>query len=94
MSNSHENAAMGAGLSDTDPRIERAQIELLRKASSATRFARARSLSQTAISLARRALRRRHPNLTEREIALLWVEHAYGEALASRLREYLERRER
>ena len=85
---------MSLELSDTHPRIERAQIRLLQQAGTAARFARVRSLSKTAISLARRAIQRRHPELSEREVGLLFVEQAYGKELASRLREDLERRER
>ena len=47
--------------SDTRPEIERIQIQLLREASVARRFERARSLSRTAFQLALRALRRRYP---------------------------------
>lgn len=79
---------------DTHPDVERVQIALLRRASIAERFARVRSLTQTTIQLALRALRRQHPELSSDELFVLFVEIHYGEALASGLRADLERRGR
>jgi len=67
-------------------KADRVQIELLRAAGTAKRFARARSLSESTISLARRAIRVRHPGLSEREVLLLFVETHYGRELAERVR--------
>ncbi len=77
--------------SDTQPAAEKVQIELLRRAGVARRFALAASLTETAIGLCRRSLRRRHPGASEAEIALLFVSLNYGDDLAHRLREYLAR---
>jgi hypothetical protein len=74
---------------DTQPSAERVQIGLLRQASIARRVARARSLSQTTIAPARRAIRRAHPDLSEREVALRFIALYYGEELATRVRQYL-----
>jgi hypothetical protein len=71
---------------------DRAQIELLRAAGTAKRFARARSLSASMIALARRAIRVRHPELSEREVLLRFVATHYGERLALGLRRRLEQR--
>ncbi len=78
--------------SDTDPRAERVQIELIRQSSVARRISTVRSLSQTAMYLSRRAICRTKPFLTEREADLAFVANHYGEDLAERLALYLERR--
>ncbi len=49
---------------------DRVQLELLRRADASRRFQLARSLSASAISLARGAMRRGRPDLSEREILL------------------------
>jgi len=64
----------------------------LREAGTAGRFARARSLSASVIALSRRAIRRRHPEWSEREVLLEFVALHYGRDLAARIREQLERR--
>jgi hypothetical protein len=74
-----------------DPRADRKQLELLRAAGPARRLARARSLSGTVVGLARQAIRARHPDLTEREVLLRFVEAHYGPALARCVREHLQR---
>src|SRR5262249_41086967 len=69
-----------------------AQIALFRQASPQRRFALARSLSATTIELSRAAIRRRHPDWTERQVLLEFARVHYGSELADRLRGYLERR--
>jgi hypothetical protein len=71
--------------------MARKQIELLRQASTAQRFARVRSMSQSAVQLARRAIRRTMPDATEQEVQLAFVELHYGAELAQRLRAFLTR---
>lgn len=71
---------------DTSPEAERVQIALFRQASPARRFALARSLSRTALSLSREGVRRRHPELDAQEVLCRWVALQYGSALAERLR--------
>ena len=85
---------MKPGLSDTADEIERIQISMIRQVSVAERISRSRSLSQTAIQLARRAIRRANPDLTEREVELLFVALHYGEDLASALRVHFSDKER
>jgi hypothetical protein len=79
-------------LSDTAPEAEKIQIELLRKASVAERFACTCSLTAAAISLSRRAIARANPHLSAREVDLKFVELHYGKQLATRLRRYVNRR--
>jgi hypothetical protein len=68
------------------------QLELLRSAGATRRFQTARSLSESVISLARSAMRRRRPDLPELEILLWFVETHYGRGLARDVRRYLQRR--
>ena len=68
------------------------QVELLRRAGQAGRFARARSLSTTVITLARKAIREQMPGASDEEVGLRFVEVHYGADLAGRVRAYLERR--
>jgi hypothetical protein len=77
---------------DTDLDAERVQLELLRRAGVARRVALAGSLSRMVIDLARRQLREEHPDATEQELKILFVERHYGPELAAGLREYLRRR--
>ncbi|MHC4938646.1 MAG: hypothetical protein ACYTHK_06730 [Planctomycetota bacterium] len=63
----------------------RRQVELVRGASVARRFAMVRSLTGTVASLSRRALRRRRPDATEAEIDRAFVELHYGSEIARRL---------
>lgn len=83
-----------AGSPDTTPEAARAQIRMLRQATPAQRFRLTRSLSQTAMELARRALRRRMPQSDETEVNLAFVALWYGKDLAGEVRRYLAWRER
>lgn len=79
-------------LSDTSPEAEKVQIELLRQATVAERFAMMESLTTMTINLSRRAIARAHPELTPEELKLKWVELHYGKELAARVREYVKKR--
>jgi hypothetical protein len=57
----------------------------------AGRSGRARALSEAVISLARRGIRERQPELSEGDVLLRLVELHYGRQLAESLRRYLER---
>ena len=77
---------------DTSPEAERVQIELIRKASIAKRFALMQSWSQFLIEANRQAIRKDHHTASEEEIGLIFVERHYGQALADGLRAALARR--
>jgi len=79
---------------DTSPEAERVQIELIRKASPAKLFGLVRSLSRTMIQASRDTIRRLHPDASEEELALIFLELYYGKELADRVRADLERRDR
>lgn len=78
---------------DEDAGAREVQLGLLRAATPARRLALARSLSTTTIMLAREAIRRRHPQWSEREILLEFARVHYGDELALRVRDYLARRD-
>ncbi len=75
---------------DTSDQAERVQIELIRKSSVSMRVSKVRSLSQTTIYLARRAIQRTNPSLSKREIDMTFIANHYGDELAKHLRSYIE----
>jgi hypothetical protein len=72
---------------------DRVQIDLLRTAGPARRSRLALSLSTSVISLARQAIRNRHPEYTERDVLLAFAEVHYGKDLAGRVRRHLTQRD-
>ena len=76
-------------LSDTDEKIEKIQIALIRKLNISERISRLRSLSQTVIGLSRRAIRRANPGLSEKELNYKFVAYHYGDEIAERFKKYL-----
>ena len=77
---------------DTDLESERVQIELLRRATLARRSSIAFSLSETAIGLARRAIRLQSPGMSDRDVLLRFAAVHYGTDLAERIRRYIQRK--
>jgi hypothetical protein len=73
-------------LLDTDPNARQRQVDLMRDATPAQRFAAVRSLSTTVASLSRRALRRSMPDASEEDIDLAFVALHYGDVVAAQLR--------
>jgi hypothetical protein len=71
---------------DTHPDAQQRQLELLRAATPARRFAAMRSLSRTVALLSRRALRRSMPDASQEELDLAFVALHYGDATADLLR--------
>jgi len=78
--------------SDTSPEAEQVQIELLRRATNAERLGLALSMTDLAIGLARRAIARANPGLSQQELDLIYLEVHYGRELARRVRDYLKER--
>lgn len=62
------------------------QVELIRRQSVGQRVARMRSLSAEVIEMSRRAIRKLHPEWSEREVLLEWAAVHYGRDLADKLR--------
>ena len=77
---------------DTSPEVERVQIELLRKAGKTRRLQLGLELSGEALEMAQRAIRRSHPDISELDAKLLFVEVTYGKDLADRVRSQLAKR--
>jgi hypothetical protein len=77
---------------DTDTETEAAWIAMLRTATPCRKFAMVRSLTQTTLSLSRRAIARRNPHLGQADLHGLFVEHQYGRDLAERFKQHLKTR--
>ncbi|MCH8127953.1 hypothetical protein IIC38_18685 [candidate division KSB1 bacterium] len=79
--------------SDTHPEVERILIDLTRKVTVAEKFSQVRELSNMAMQLSRRAIARANPGLSENEVDLLFVKYHYGDDVANRLKNHLEKRQ-
>jgi len=78
---------------DTSPDMERVQIELIRKATPAKRFAIMRAWSQLLMEANKQHIRKDYPGASEEEISLIFVARHYGQALADALKTDLARRQ-
>ncbi len=76
---------------DTNIKTEKILISLLQKQSLAKKFSCIRSLSEIAINLSKRAIKRANKNLNEEQINSLFIEYNYGKDLAEKVKRYLER---
>ncbi len=76
-------------LSDTPAKVLQAQAVLLRQAGPTRRAAVGLAMTAQALVMSRRALRQRHPELSEQDVLLLWAEIHYGTVLADRVRQHL-----
>ncbi|GIW33925.1 hypothetical protein [Meiothermus sp.] len=74
-----------AGPSDTNPKVVRLQIELLRQSSPARRLPIMASLSATAIGFSRQILTQKLGSA--RLVRIEWMRLHYGAVLAEQLRE-------
>ncbi len=74
-------------LSDTDPRVARLQLELLRQKSPAYRFALMAGWSKMLMLAAYKQSLQRFPN--EASARLAWIRQQYGTEVAERLRKQL-----
>ena len=74
---------------DTDPEMEKYQLLLIKKASVSKRILTARSLTSSMISLSRRAIKRAHPEYSQKELDLAFLEIHYGNELSEAVRDYL-----
>jgi hypothetical protein len=78
--------------SDTDVDTEEEMLRLLREASVSKRFELTDTLTQSAVTLSRRALTLRRPDADNLEILLEWVGLHYGDDLETEVRDYLQSR--
>ena len=81
-----------AMLTDTHPDAEAVQFELLRRMTTAQKFELTCALTDMAIDQTRRAIERRHPGISQREVDLKFIELSYGADLAEKVRLYLKER--
>ncbi|HYX50387.1 MAG TPA: hypothetical protein VE843_11630 [Ktedonobacteraceae bacterium] len=77
---------------DPGPDMERGQIELILKALPAKLFGLVRPMSQTMIQASIRNIRKLHPDASEEEIILIFVELYYGKKIADFVRSQIEKR--
>ncbi len=77
---------------DTNTRIEEIQISLFKQQSVAKKFDHVCSLSQTTIQLSKRAIARKNKDFDDKKINLLFISLQYGNDLANRVEDYLNRR--
>jgi hypothetical protein len=79
-------------LSDTSKKVENIHIGLMRKLTASERMSRLRALSQTVMNLSRRAIRRANPELNENELKYKFLAYHYGDEIAEKYRQYVERK--
>jgi hypothetical protein len=79
-------------MNDTHPKIEAMRIEGLRRMGPIRRLQLADEWTHDILTLAWVSLQERHPEVSEEELRILWVEHLYGADLARRVKAYLEGR--
>jgi len=87
-----QSRAMRTQAEDTSPEMERVHIALIRKASPAKLFGLVRSMSQTMIQASMRNIRKLHPDASQEEITLIFVELYYGKKVANLVRSQIEKR--
>ena len=76
-------------ITDTDPKIEKVLIDLIRLKTISQKLGMVLQLSSFTINLSKRALARRYPEKDQRELDLLFVKYNYGEELADKVNQYL-----
>jgi hypothetical protein len=78
--------------SDTSRDAQRVQLELIRGMEPSERVVRTLRWSSQLLCLAKDAIRRRHPEFTDEQVGIKFVELHYGANLAEELRSHLARR--
>jgi hypothetical protein len=76
---------MSAYYSDTHPKIEQMQIELIRKMPSWKKFAAVDDLNETVRTLAISGIKQRHPGATPTEIHRMLADILLGQELARKV---------
>lgn len=77
---------------DTSIEFEKTYIEFIRRASLSKKFSSVRSLTRTVLSNGFRAVKRTHPDLSEEQLQVFYIETLYGKALAKDFAKYLKDR--
>lgn len=76
---------MSAYYSDTHPKIEQMQIDLIRKMPSWKKFAAVDDLNETVRTLAISGIKQRHPGATPTEIRRMLADILLGQELARKV---------
>jgi hypothetical protein len=75
---------------DTSPDSRAIQLDCLRRMSPDERLERSCAMSNQVKRMAFAAIRRRHPDFSEDEVRLKFIELTYGKSLAEDVREWQE----
>ncbi len=78
-------------LSDTDPKIEKVLINLIRQKSVPQKLSVMASLCSLTINLSKRAIARNNPGKSKMELDLLFVKYNYGDDLYNNVRNYVSK---
>ncbi len=73
---------------DTSQEADEVQLELIRQMSPAERFLKANAMSQRCRQMAMDAIQRLHPNCSEDELRIKFIDLAYGPQLAEQVRQW------
>lgn len=73
-------------ITDTSTDADAVQLKLIRQMPSSRRLEKAIALSREVIRLSKAAIRRRHPEYSEEEVGLKFIELNYGSDLADSVR--------
>lgn len=78
-------------MNDTSPQAESVLIQLIRSKSPPDRLRDALLASNRVALQCKNAIRRRHPEFSEEEVSLMFIEVNYGPDLAKNVRDWLAR---
>ncbi len=84
--------AVSTYTTDTSPEAAEAQLECLRRMTPQERISQMCALSRQVKQMAFDAIRRRHPEFSEAEVQLRFIEMTYGEELAEQVRLFRSQR--
>ena len=76
---------------DTPLKIEEIQINLIRQSNIPKRIAMVQALTEITICLSKKAILRANPQSNVQEVNFLFCSFTYGEDLANKMKEYIER---
>ena len=78
-------------LSDTNPKVEKALINLIRQKSIPERLTQMENLTSLVMQLSKRAIARNNRGKDKRELDLIFVKLHYGEELSNKVRQHLKK---
>ncbi len=84
----HGDMTAGVYTTDTSPEAQAVQLECLRRMTPQDRIRQMCAMSRQVRNMALDAIRRRHPDLDESEVQLLFIELTYGKPLADDVRRW------